>query len=444
MHLRLIPASLLWASLLWANAAGAGTYIEGLRLSENSERTRVVLDLSAAVDYTVFTLDEPDRVVIDLPAEPRKSHTLDKSGLPSLLKGIRSARNGKETLRIVLDVNHSVNARSFLQAPGGGRGHRLVIDLQSQNAAPVAMAVKTAAAVEQRGRDVVVVIDAGHGGKDPGARGPRGTREKDVVLAIAQRLAKKINATPGMRAVLVRASDTYPSLHDRRNRARKSNADLFVSIHADAFKDGRARGSSVFVLSDRGASSEAARWLAEKENQALLGGVQLDQQDDVVASVLLDLSQDWTLSNSQIAAEKVLKEMGKVNRLHSPTVKRAGFLVLKSPDVPSIFIEAAFISNPEEERKLATPRHQERMAGAIFNGIYNYFSEHAPQGTRIAELDRRPPAAPRTHVIARGDTLSEIAEAYRVSLEALRRANKLRSDRVRVGQKLQIPTTTDG
>ncbi len=441
MHSRLILASLLWAL---AASAGAGTYVEGLRLSASPERTRVVLDLSNAVDYTVFTLESPDRVVIDLPARIRKSTMLTAPKLPPLLKDIRSARKGSETLRIVLDVRQGVNARSFLQAPGGGRGHRLVVDLHEQSVASVGPAVKTAAAVEQRGRDVVVVIDAGHGGKDPGARGPRGTREKDVVLAIARRLADKINATEGMRAVLVRARDTYPSLHDRRDRARQSNADLFISIHADAFKDARARGSSVYVLSKRGASSEAARWLAEKENQALLGGVQLDEQDDVVASVLLDLSQDWTLSSSQLAAEYVLQEMGKVNRLHSGKVKRAGFLVLKSPDVPSIFIEAAFISNPEEERKLSTPRHQARMASAIYQGVYNYFSEHAAQGTRIAEQSREPRPAARTHVIARGDTLSEIAETYRISLEALKSANKLRGDRVRVGQTLQIPVTTGG
>lgn len=441
MHSRLILASLLWA--VAASASGAA-FVEGLRLSDNPERTRVVLDLSSAVDYTVFTLEAPDRVVIDLPASVRDSNALEATQLPPLLKGIRSARKDDELLRIVLDVRESVNARSFLQGPGGGRGHRLVIDLQQQGSAPVRAPVKTAAAVEQQGRDVVVVIDAGHGGKDPGARGPRGTREKDVVLAIARRLADKINATEGMRAVLVRSRDTYPSLHDRRDRARESNADLFVSIHADAFRDSRARGSSVYVLSQRGASSEAARWLAEKENQALLGGVQLDEQDDVVASVLLDLSQDWTLSSSQLAAEFVLREMGKVNRLHSSKVKRAGFLVLKSPDVPSIFVEAAFISNPEEERKLATPRHQARMAAAIYQGIYNYFAEHAAQGTRIAELSRRPRPAARTHVIARGDTLSEIAETYRISLEALKSANKLRGDRLRVGQTLQIPATTGG
>ncbi len=440
MRARLFLAGLFWA---FAGQVAGADFVEGLRLSADDERTRVVLDLSNPVDYTVFSLTEPDRVVIDLPAQLRAGESLAVRNPPALLRNIRSARKDAETLRIVLDVSRAVSARSFLQGPTGGRGHRLVIDLHALDSASNMAPVKTAASVEERGRDVVVVIDPGHGGKDPGARGPRGTREKDVVLAISRRLAKKINAAQGMRAVLVRDRDVYPSLHDRRDRARASKADLFVSIHADAFRDGRARGSSVFVLSERGASSEAARWLAEKENQALLGGVQLDEQDDVVASVLLDLSQDWTLSNSQIAAEMVLAEMGKVNRLHSRKVKRAGFLVLKSPDVPSIFVEAAFISNPDEERKLGQARHQERMAAAIFKGIHNYFSEHAPQDTRIAQLSRQQRAT-LTHVIARGDTLSEIAETYRVSLDTLRSLNKLRGDRLRVGQKIQIPVTTGG
>ncbi len=441
MRLRLITVGLLW---LLADPVQAVSYVEGLRLSADEAKTRLVLDLSEATEYNLFSLSDPDRIVIDLPARLRQDDALDIGKQSPLLRSIRSAQKDADHLRIVLDLAQAVNPRSFLQGPGGGRGHRLVIDLQSLDGAHTAAPVKTAAAMEAEGRDVVVVIDPGHGGKDPGARGPRGTREKDVVLAIARKLAEKIDASDGMRAVLVREGDTYPSLYDRRDSARSHSADLFISIHADAFRDGRARGSSVYVLSERGASSEAARWLAEKENQALLGGIQLDEQDDVVASVLLDLSQDWTLSNSQIAAEKVLAEIGKVNRLHSSKVKRAGFLVLKSPDVPSIFVEAAFISNPEEERKLATPRHQQRMAQAIFNGVQKYFAEHAPQGTRIAQLSRKLPAPPRTHVITRGDTLSEIAESYRVSLDALRSANKLRSDRLRVGQTLQIPQTTGG
>lgn len=441
MRSRLIFGAVI---LLLSTHLAAASFVEGLRLSAEDNRTRVVLDLSHPVDYTVFSLANPDRVVIDLPASLRDAGSLDFTAAPPLLRDIRSGRKDEQTLRIVLDINEAVTARSFLQPPTGGRGHRLVIDLLTAAEASDSRPIKTAAAIEHKGRDVVVVIDPGHGGKDPGARGPRGTREKDVVLAIAKKLAAKINATPGMRAVLVRDRDTYPSLYDRRNRARQSNADLFISIHADAFRDGRAKGSSVYVLSERGASSEAARWLAEKENQALLGGVHLNEQDDVVASVLLDLSQDWTLSNSQIAAEMVLSEIGKVNRLHSSKVKRAGFLVLKSPDVPSIFVEAAFISNPDEERRLAEPGHQRRLADAIFKGVHQYFIEHAPQDTRIAELNLGAPPAPRTHVIARGDTLSEIAESYRVSLQSLRSVNKLRGDRLRVGQKIQIPAATGG
>ncbi len=441
MGIRLSVAGILLAA---CGSAVAGTFVEDLRLSDDENRTRVVVDLSGPVDYTLFTLSEPERVVVDLPASLRRSQALDANLNSTLLTSVRSADKAAGILRVVFDVSAPVKASSFMQGPGNGRGHRLVIDLQrlaGDSAAPV---IKTAASVEARGRDVVVVIDAGHGGKDPGAKGPRGTHEKDVVLAIAKRLATKIDATPGMRAVMIRDKDIYPSLHDRKNLARENNADLFVSIHADAFRDARARGSSVFVLSERGASSEAARWLAENENQALLGGVQLDEQDDVVASVLLDLSQDWTLSSSQIAAQLVLKELGKVNRLHSNKVKRAGFLVLKSPDVPSIFVEAAFISNPEEERRLTDSRHQQRMANAIYAGIHQYFTAHAAQGTRFAESRQTGRQAMLTHVISNGDTLSQIAATYSVSLDTLRDLNKLRGDRIRIGQTLQIPANSGG
>lgn len=441
MGIRLFFAGCLLAA---CGSAAAATYVEGMRLSHDEDRTRVVLDLSSPVDYTLFTLSEPERVVIDLPASLRASKSLRMDSDSPLLKRVRSADKDTGVLRVVFDVSAPVTASSFMQRPGGGRGHRLVIDLHALAMGDAAPVVKSAASNKASGRDVIVVIDAGHGGKDPGARGPRGTREKDVVLAIAKRLAKKIDAAPGMRAVMIRDRDVYPTLHHRKNLARENNADLFVSIHADAFSDGRARGSSVFVLSERGASSEAARWLADKENEALLGGVQLDEQDDVVASVLLDLSQDWTLSSSQIAAQLVLDELGKVNRLHSSKVKRAGFLVLKSPDVPSIFVEAAFISNPEEERRLSDSGHQQRMANAIYSGIHTYFSAHAPQDTHFSSNRRAGRNTVLTHVISNGDTLSEIAATYRVSLDTLRDLNKLQGDRIRIGQKLQIPATSGG
>jgi N-acetylmuramoyl-L-alanine amidase len=281
-------------------------------------------------------------------------------------------------------------------------------------------------------RDVVIAIDAGHGGDDPGARGPSGTWEKSVTLQIAKVLAAKINAEPGMRAVLTREGDYFLPLRKRIDLARRHRADLFISIHADAFRDRRVQGSSVYVLSERGASSEHARWLAEQENASdLIGGVSLDVQDDVLASVLLDLSQTASLEASIDVAERVLQGLRGIGRLHKHRVESAGFAVLKSPDIPSILVETAYISNPEEEAKLRSTRHQHDVAEAILEGLRGYFVARAPEGTRLASA--------RRHVIGRGDTLSGIAQQYRVSLETLREANGIEGDLVRIGQVLTIP-----
>ena len=278
---------------------------------------------------------------------------------------------------------------------------------------------------------VHVVIDAGHGGKDPGAVGRRGTREKTVVLDIARKLAALIKKEPGMRPVMIREGDYYIGLRQRINKARKHNADLFISIHADAFRDRRARGSSVFVLSNRGASSEMARWLAAKENAAdLAGGVSIDDKDDVLASVLLDLSQSASREASHEVASNMLDELKRVGKTHKSTVQSAGFMVLKSPDIPSILVETAFISNPTEETNLRSSKYQEKLAKAMLNGIRDYFDNNPPPGTlRVA----------RKHTIKSGDTLSEIAAAYQVSLSSLRGFNSLKSDRLRVGDTLRIP-----
>jgi N-acetylmuramoyl-L-alanine amidase len=233
-------------------------------------------------------------------------------------------------------------------------------------------------------------VDAGHGGEDPGARGAKGTKEKDVTLAIARKLANKINQEPGMKAVLVRNGDYYIGLRKRMAIARKHRADLFVSIHADSFRDKRVRGSSVYTLSRRGASSEAAKWLAEKENSAdLVGGVSLDDKDDVLAGVLLDLSQTATLQASGEVAHHVYKQLGQVGKVHGKRVQRAGFAVLKSPDIPSMLIETAFISNPAEERNLTSPSHQTKIARAIMRGIKGHFHDSPPAGTKLALMLRR-------------------------------------------------------
>jgi N-acetylmuramoyl-L-alanine amidase len=236
-------------------------------------------------------------------------------------------------------------------------------------------------------RDLIVAVDAGHGGDDPGAIGLNGAREKDVVLAIARELALKINAEPGMRAVLTRNGDYFVPLRDRMRRARAQQADLFVSIHADSIRDRRVDGSSVYILSQRGASDEAARWLAERENASdLVGGVSLDDKSDVLASVLLDVSQSASLSASGIAAERVLRQLNRVGEVRKPRVQEARFMVLKSPDIPSMLVETAYISNPQEEQRLRSQAHQAKIAGAIHQGVHDYFYANPPAGTRIAQI----------------------------------------------------------
>jgi len=405
--------------------------VNGVRLWTGPEGTRVVLDLQAPVRYQVFSLDDPDRVVIDI--EQARWAAADAPGSGA----VRAVRHGAKPgggLRIVLDLNAAVQPRSSLVAPNDVYGHRLVIDLAPLQAAPAAP-LRTVPAGDERA--VVIAIDAGHGGEDPGAMGHRGTREKDVALAVARALAALVAKEPDMRPVLIRDGDYIVSLRRRMEIARESRADLFVSIHADAFTDSRSHGSSVYALSDRGATSEAARWLAERENAAdLIGGVSLDDKDDLLASVLLDLSQTATLSASLQVGAHVLEQLDRIGELRRRDVQQAGFLVLKSPDIPSILVETAFISNPQEERRLADPREQQRLAGSILAGIEGYFLENPPAGTRLAKRLAEQPL--RYNVLA-GDTLSTIADRFQVSIAELRTANSLDNDAIHAGQVLAIP-----
>jgi len=295
-----------------------------------------------------------------------------------------------------------------------------------------------------------VVVDAGHGGHDPGAHGPTGVREKDVTLAISRRLVDLLNAEPGMRGVLTRSDDRFLGLRQRMERARSANANLFISIHADAAFNRSAQGSTVYVLSEKAASDEASRRLAARENAALIGGVELGDKDPVLASVLMDLSQNASISSSIAVGDAILGRMVGLGRLHRRTVQQAPFMVLKSPDVPSVLIETAYISNPADEQDLRSPAHQDALARAILDGARNYFAANPPGNpvsrppTTVAaagsfrERAARPALA-RQHVIRRGDTLSGVASLYRVSLSSLRAANRLRSDIVWVGQRLRIP-----
>jgi N-acetylmuramoyl-L-alanine amidase len=280
-------------------------------------------------------------------------------------------------------------------------------------------------------RDIIIAIDAGHGGEDPGAIGPRGTREKDVVLAIAQKLAQLLEREPGMRPVMIRNSDYYIGLRDRIKKARQQKADLFISIHADAFIHPKARGASVYILSEKGASSAAARYLAEKENESdLIGGVSLSDKGDLVARVLLDLSQTSTRRASLEVADKILSQLQEVGQVHNQNVQHAGFAVLKAPDVPSMLVETAFISNPQEEEKLCNQAQQLRLAKAMMDGIRHYFYSNPLPGTLLAQ---------RRHIINSGDTLSGVAQQYDVSLNELRLANGIEGDHINKGDVLLIP-----
>ncbi|MDX1405432.1 MAG: N-acetylmuramoyl-L-alanine amidase, partial [Woeseiaceae bacterium] len=411
--------------------------LENIRVWTESGRTRVVLDLSAPAQHSIFTLRGPDRLVIDLANSRLPASGFELPRNNGSIKSVRTGVRANGQLRVVLDLNQSVRSRSFTAGPNERYGDRLVIDLHQQGNL---RAVKRAADEYQRGRDIVIAVDPGHGGHDPGAIGRARTREKDVALAVGRLLATRIDAEPGMRAILTRKHDVFVPHRERMEIARKNKADLFVSIHADAVDDPRARGASVYVLSLKGASDEAAQRLAQRENASdLVGGVSLRDKDAVLASVLLDLSQNAALSAGLDVGAEVITELAKVGRVHRRTVQQAGFLVLKSPDVPSILIETAYISNPQEEKKLVSGSHQRNLSNAILNGIRNYFYSNPPPNTQLAMNLKRAPQQQVNHVISRGDTLSEIAERYNVSMSAIRAANKLSGDTVRVGQKLTIP-----
>jgi N-acetylmuramoyl-L-alanine amidase len=374
--------------------AAPSVLVKDVRLWAGPDGTRVVFDLSGPARYSLTTLQNPDRVVVDIAAARFEKGTLAMPAGQGFAKQLRAGPQGQD-LRLVVDLTSAATANSFMVEPQGELGHRLVLDLAGgavPTAAPapkpaVAEPVPVKSTPAGNGRDVIVAIDAGHGGDDPGAMGRGGLREKDVTMAIARRLKAVIDKEPGMRAILTRDGDYFLAHRVRIKRARDQQADMFVSIHADSYTDRSVVGSSVYTLSARGASDEAARWLAERENAAdLVGGVSLDNKSDVLASVLLDLSQGASMSASLVAAEKVMGELDRIGNVTRRGVKQAGFLVLKSPDIPSMLVETAFISNVNEEARLKDTRHQQRLAEAIHAGVRTYFYENPPPGSYIAQL----------------------------------------------------------
>lgn len=416
--------------------AAAGE-VSGVRVWDAKDHTRVVLDLDKSVEYKVFTLATPDRLVLDI------SHGRMRSGAGAIspmgpVKGLRTGSQGKD-LRLVLDLESPQRAKSFLLPPAAGIGHRLVIDLFDRDEQPAPVKTLPDIAPADTQRKVIVAIDAGHGGEDPGAIGAGGTYEKKITLAVAKELAALIDRETGMKAVLIRDGDFFVPLKKRYELAREAKADVFVSIHADAAHARSAKGSSVFVLSNRGASSEFARMIATRENQSdLVGGVSIDDKDTTLAKVLLDLSQGATMEASEVVATNVLAGLKGIGNVHKHDVQRANFVVLRSPDVPSVLVETGFISNPTEEKRLNDPKHRTRIANAVLEGIREYFATTPPPGTWFAANPRKA----RQHIVAAGESLSLIAERHQVSVARLRDENALKTDTLHVGKVLKIPTSS--
>jgi N-acetylmuramoyl-L-alanine amidase len=423
----------LLTAIFFPFSSSLAATVNGVRMWAGPDGTRLVFDISGPIQHNIFMLRHPDRVVLDLQNTQLLKQPKGLDFRNGLVKGLRSGERNGNDLRMVLDLRARVQPKSFLLKPNQQYGHRLVIDLEDVTAKKT---TKRHLHYPTKGtpRDIIIAIDAGHGGEDPGATGPRGTHEKDVVLSIARDLDKLVKKERGMRPVMIRKGDYFVGLKERRKKARELKADMFVSIHADAFRNGRARGASVYALSQGSATSEAAKWLAQNENNSdLIGGVSLDDKDDLLGSVLLDLSRNASIAASLDVGSDVLHNLRTVGRIHKNRVEQAGFAVLKAPDIPSILVETGYISNRHEERLLRSKRHQQRLAKAILKGIKQYFDHSAPPGTLLARSEHK-------HVIRRGETLSEIAQRYQVSQKLLITTNQLASnDMLRAGQTLLIP-----
>lgn len=453
-----------------ACAAQAAQSVQQVRLRHvnvvtGKDTTRATFDFSGNVQYHLFQLHSPDRVVLDF-TDTRLDPAFHAPTQIGSMKDIRTARHGRHGVRVVLDMQTRVRSKSFLQPLKGGRGYRLTLNLTPLAAAhQVASQHSVQQSMSHRASKVLIAIDPGHGGRDSGAIGPNGLEEKTVTLAVGKRLAKLINEQPGMRAILTRTGDYYVPLEKRFEIARAHKANLFVSIHANSCPDHcHQRGASVWSLSVHGKVSEAGRWLARSENAAdLIGGVNLDDKSHTLASLLLDLSQGASMHASEQVGTDVLHSLHSISVLYKPTVQHANFVVLRSPDVPSILVETAFISDPHDEHLLATQHYRDELASAILRGIKRYFQTTPPPGTwfaaqRAKRLGHRDAALAtvahtpsrsrhgaaaswQRHRVSRGETLSGLAQRYGVSIETIKNANHLDSDTLRAGRMLSIPTS---
>ena len=463
--------------------------INGVRLWRAPDHTRLVLDLDAPVQHSLSLLNQPAQLVIDIPGANLKASLADLPLTNTPVIAVR-AQSTANSFKLILDLRAAVRPNSFALKRIGSMHDRLVIDLYDQVLDPKLQTEEITAVAEQNPpvaqtnpaptqlpssgaqsekkpavspagnkRKIVIVIDPGHGGEDPGAIGPKRIREKDITLAISKELVALINAQPGYVGKLTRSTDYFIPLKKRRDIARSHKADLFISIHADAFTKASAKGASVFALSRHGATSETARFLAQRENESdLIGGVgniSLDDKDEVLAGVLVDLSMTATLNSSLQVGHQVLTSMGGVAHLHKHRVEQAGFMVLKAPDVPSILVETGFISNPDEARKLNTPAYRKQIANSIFKGIKQYFAQHPPADLHEAVVQSSSAPSPvptkpavnqpatkapdRIHLVVKGDTLSSISLRYNVKTQRIMQYNNMKNSVVKIGQKLKIP-----
>ena len=469
VSISLFMFTMLFLSLICVNVAMAQTAdIKGVRIWHAPDHSRLVFDMSEKADFNISLLQQPSRYVIDFNKASLKGK-IPSNENNTRINQIRAGQLNDGRFRVVIPIKKTLEMKNFQLAPNQLYGHRLVVDLfdikktadtqipetQQQASTPstTANATQNYAQLPQIKKQIIIAVDAGHGGEDPGALGSR-SREKNITLAISKRLARKIDNTKGMRAVLIRTGDYFVKLGNRIALARKANADLFVSIHADAALNKSARGMSVFALSQRGASSALARALARKQNQAdLIGGVSIKDKDDELAQVLLDLSLTNKISESVELGSLVLKRMGKLGKLHSKRVEQAGFAVLKSPDIPSILVETGFITNRSEEQRLLSQRFQQQLVNQIYDGIVDYInrnpvqvgnanfqitpSNHSIDTSFSDDVDNRDN---RTvfHTVRSGDSLSKIANRYGISLKQLKQWNKLKSNVAVKGKKLRV------
>lgn len=413
--------------------------IDGLRIWPSPSSTRIVFDLTQSPKYSHFTLSDPDRLVIDLENTSTKFNFQQITNNSDLIKKIRhSTAKNKQSVRVVIELNKKLESKIFALPPTAPYRDRLVVDLSDKDKPQPQVVLDSKSA--RSDRDIVVVVDAGHGGEDPGSIGSAGSYEKNVTLSVAKKLAALINKEPGMQAIMTRTGDYYISPNQRPALARKHKADLFVSIHADAFTTEQPSGAAVWVLSVRRANTELGRWMEKTERHSeLLGGAAEVIQDTVneryLTAALLDMSMDHSMTTSYDLGRLVIKQLKGVTKMHKRTPQAASLAVLTSPDIPSILVETGFISNPKEEKNLNWSKFREQLARSIFTGLKQHFKNAPPDGSLWAKLKRDK----RTHKVRSGESLSLLAQRYNVRVSQLKAANNMRTDIVRIGQILTIP-----